>query len=261
MAKGRLLMIWQQLKALKSMGLARVIILIISIIFGFISDIYLVSLILDVSIESYDANGIIYTANVFFGFSFVALAVEITLILYCLVSLLFLAVVKLICKNSEMIEKSDDDSQEKKHKLSEYIGAIAILSAIFILFNGAIVWFTANNICIYTQTEIISRSVFNPGGTTYSYDDIQEYSVDDDCNNPVLILKTDDGKTFQIGDSDSSGGTFDDFDEELDALIRIDEILLEKNVAKTVKCTPYDFDYYEQDKAKLDILMSDSKKN
>lgn len=254
-------MIFQQLKDLSSLGIVRIIILIISIILGFASAILIILFVSDFCIEKYDASGILYTTGGFFGFAFVALVVEITLIIYCLILFLVSAIVKKINKSNKSPETSKDDVQEEKLFSKNSFGAIAILLGIFILFNGLIVYFVSTDVCIYTQTEIISRSVINPVGTKYTYDDIAEYSVDDDgCNNPVLVLKTKDGKVFEAGSSESAGGTFDDYEYDIDALVRIDEILLEKNVPKTVKCVPYDFDYYEQDKIQLDILMSNETK-
>lgn len=237
------------------MKLAGILYLILSIAAGIFGAIWLGIILTSISIP--DENLIIWNNGVFFGFSFVAFAVEIALISFAILKLIEFVIVYLV-------QKSRDNAEEYKEKIKENFDfnegwqkVAALLIAIFVVFNALICYFVLVDNTTFTETNILKRSVINPVGTTYNYSDVLSYDVDDDGkNNAVLVFHMKDGSTIKAGDSDNMGGTGDNYEKaDFDYLVRIDEILQDLKVEKTVKCYPDDFAYYQEQKTNLDILM------
>jgi aspartate/glutamate racemase len=71
----------------------------------------------------------------------------------------------------------------------------------------------------------------------------------------MLNLKMNDGEEITIGCADSMIEYDENYGGEYGYLIWLDKTLQENGAEKIVLCTPSDFDYYDQDKEQLDILM------
>lgn len=242
-------------KTLKSMKLTDILYLILSIVAGFFCTIFVLVKLTDIVVS--DDNLILWNSGVFSEFSFVAFVAEIALISFAILKLIEFVIVYLV-------QKSRDNAEEYKEKIKENFDfnegwqkVAALLIAIFVVFNALICYFVLVDNTTFTETNILKRSVINPVGTTYNYSDVLSYDVDDDGkNNAVLVFHMKDGSTIKAGDSDNMGGTGDNYEKtDFDYLVRIDEILQDLKVEKTVKCSPDDFAYYQEQKTNLDILM------
>lgn len=237
------------------MKLINILNLLLSIAAGFFATIWLLMILTEVSIPG--ENLIIWTSGVFPNFSFVAFVVEIALIVFTLLKLLERGIIYLV-------QKSRNKADELKEKINKNLNfeegrqkAVALLIAIFVVFNALLCYFVLVDNTTLTETNIIKRSLINPVGTTYNYSDVLSYDVDDDGhNNAMLVLHMKKGGKIKIGDSDSMIEIGNNYDEtDFGYLVRIDEILQELKVEKTVKCSPDDFAYYQEQKTNLDILM------
>lgn len=248
-------MLWYQLKALKSMKLTGILYLILSIAAGIFGAIWLGIILTSISIS--DENLIIWNNGVFFGFSFVAFAVEIALISFGLLKLIEFLIVYLVQKSRNNAEEYEEKIKENFDFNEGWQKAVALIIAIFAVSNVLICYFVLVDNTTFTETNIVKRSVINPVGTTYSYSDVLSYDVDDDgINNAMLVLHMKKGGTIEAGGSDNMGGIGNNYDKtDFDYLVRIDEILQDLEVEKTVKCSPDDFAYYQEQKTNLDILM------
>lgn len=250
------MLLWLQLNALKSMKLKGILNLILSIAAGIFGAIWLSILLNNIVIPN--ENLIVWNSGVFSGFAFVAFAVEIALVAFALLNLIEFAIIFLVQK----IRNKDDELKEKINKNLDFEDgwqkAVALLIAIFVVFNALLCYFVIVDNTLFTETNIIKRSVINPVGTTYDYSDVLSYDVDDDgINNAMLVLHMKKGGKIKVGDSDNMGGAGDNYEKtDFDYLVRIDEILQDLNVEKTVKCSPDDFAYYNEQKTNLDILMN-----
>lgn len=242
-------------KTLKSMKLTDILYLILSIVVGFFGTIFVLVKLTDIVVS--DDNLILWNSGVFSDFSFVAFVAEIALVSFGLLKLIEFVIVYLV-------RKSRDNAEEYKEKIKENFDfyecwqkTAALLIAIFVVFNALICYFVLVDNTTFTETNIIKRSVINPVGTTYNYSDVLSYDVDDDGkNNAVLVLHMKDRSKIKAGDSDNMGGTGDNYEKtDFDYLVRIDEFLQDLKVEKTVKCSPDDFEYYQEQKTNLDILM------
>lgn len=237
------------------MKLTGILYLILSIAAGIFGAIWLGIILTSISIP--DENLIIWNNGVFFGFSFVAFAVEIALIVFALLKLIECGIICLVKKSRN---KADEFKERINNKLDFDDGwqkSIALLIIIFVVFNALLCYFIYADNTIFSETNIIKKSVINPVGTTYSYSDVLSYDVDDDgINNAMLVLHMKKGGTIEAGGSDNMGGIGNNYDKtDFDYLVRIDEILQDLEVEKTVKCSPDDFAYYQEQKTNLDILM------
>lgn len=238
------------------MKLTDILYLILSIVAGIFGTIWLGIMLNNIAIPA--ENLIMWNNGVFSSYSFVAFTLELALILFAILKLIEFVIVYLF-------QKSRNNAEEYKEKIKEnfdfYEGwqkTAALLIAIFVVLNALICYFVLVDNTTFTETNIIKRSVINPVGTTYNYSDVLSYDVDDDgTNNAVLVLHMKDGSTIKAGDSDNMGGIGSDYEKtDFDYLVRIDEILQGLNVEKTVKCSPDDFEYYQEQKTNLDILMN-----
>lgn len=249
------MLLLSQLKALKSMKLTDILLLILSIAIAILGTIQLLTKLTDIAI--FDDGLIMWNSGVFSSYSFVAFALELALISFGLLKLIEFVIVYLVQKSRNRVEgykikiKENFDFYEGWQKTS------ALLIAIFVVFNVLICYFVLVDNTTFSETNIIKNSIVNPLGTTYNYSDVFSYDVDDDgTNNAVLVLHMKDGSTIKAGDSDNMGGIGSDYEKtDFDYLVRIDEILQGLNVEKTVKCSPDDFEYYQEQKTNLDILM------
>lgn len=242
-------------KTLKSMKLTDILYLILSIVAGIFGTIWLGIMLNNIAIPA--ENLIIWNNGVFSSYSFVAFALELALISFSILKLIEFVIVYLV-------QKSRDNAEEYKEKIKENFDfnegwqkVAALLITIFVVFNALLCYFIYADNTIFTETNIIKRSVINPVGTIYNYSDVLSYDVDDDGkNNAVLVFRMKDGSTIKAGDSDNMGGIGGDYEKtDFDYLVRIDEILQDLKVKKTVKCSPDDFAYYQEQKTNLDILM------
>lgn len=237
------------------MKLTGILYLILSIAAGIFGAIWLGIILTSISIS--DENLIIWNNGVFFGFSFVAFAVEIALISFGLLKLIEFLIVYLVQKSRNNAEEYEEKIKENFDFNEGWQKAVALIIAIFAVSNVLICYFVLVDNTTFTETNIVKRSVINPVGTTYSYSDVLSYDVDDDgINNAMLVLHMKKGGTIEAGGSDNMGGIGNNYDKtDFDYLVRIDEILQDLEVEKTVKCSPDDFAYYQEQKTNLDILM------
>ncbi|MCH5296184.1 MAG: hypothetical protein J1E85_00780 [Ruminococcus sp.] len=249
------MLLWSQLKALKSMKLIDILNLLLSIAAGFFGTIWLVMILTNMAIP--DENLIVWNSGVFSNFSFIAFCVEITLIAFALLKLIELGIIYLVKK----IRNKADELKEKINKDIDFEDgwqkAVGLLIVIFVVFNALLCYFVLVDNTTFTETNIIKRSLINPIGTTYNYSDVLSYDVDDDgCNNAMFVLHMKKGGTIKVGYSDNMGGAGNNYEKtDFDYLVRIDEILQDLKVKKNIKCSPDDFAYYKEQKTNLDILM------
>jgi uncharacterized membrane protein YphA (DoxX/SURF4 family) len=150
-------------------------------------------------------------------------------------------------KYSNPVEKEENISGKK---------AIAILVVVFLVLHGVLFYINYATINTFNEDNIVKRTLADPVGTTYAYSDIKEYTVEaEDCY-PEYILKTKDGKKIEIN-YDNQNGFGDKYDDYYTALVKVDSLLKENNVPKTVKCTKDDFDEYEEEKEALDKILAE----
>lgn len=250
------MLLWAQLKALKSMKLKGILYLILSIAAGFFGTIWLVILLTDIVIP--DENLIVWNSGVFSNFSFIAFVVEIALIVFAVLKLIECGIVYFMQKS----RNKDDELEKKVNKNLDFEDgwkkAVALLIAIFVAFNALLCYFVLVDNTLFTETNIINSSVINPVGTKYEYSNVLSYDFDDDgYNNAMLVLHMKNGGKIKVGNFDNIGGAGDNYEKtDFDYLVRIDEILQDLNVEKNVKCFPDDFAYYNEQKSNLDILIN-----
>lgn len=237
------------------MKLTGILYLILSIAAGIFGAIWLGIILTSISIP--DENLIVWNNGVFFCFSFVAFAVEIALIVFALLKLIECGIICLVKKSRNKADEFEERINNKFDFDDGWQKSVALLIIIFVVFNALLCYFIYADNTIFSETNIIKKSVINPVGITHNYSDVLSYDVDDDgINNAMLVLHMKKGGTIEAGGSDNMGGIGNNYDKtDFDYLVRIDEILQDLEVEKTVKCSPDDFAYYQEQKTNLDILM------
>jgi hypothetical protein len=97
-------------------------------------------------------------------------------------------------------------------------------------------------------------------GTTYSYSDIKSYTVEEDKSCPQFVLNTKSGEKLKVN-YDNENTFCDKYDDYYTALVKVDSLLKENNVPKTVNCTKDDFGEFgeseieKEEKEALDIIL------
>lgn len=258
-------MIFSQLKALKSLGFLRIIYLIIAIAAGFFGTVFIFSVLGD---RMFADDMVCYVSGGFAGIAFIAFTVEIALLVYGLFILIGNGIKSLVSRKEtgehgkperSFYETELENESEKKASPAQKICTGAIMLVLFAALNAILVYALFTDMTVVNKSGIICKSVTNPSGESYGFDDVESYTVEDDgSNNAVLELKMSDGKTIEIGSAENAAveGYGDGYEDLYSDLIWIDETLRSRGTDKYVFCTPDDFDYYDSEKKQLDILMS-----
>lgn len=128
----------------------------------------------------------------------------------------------------------------------------------FIVLNGVCVYFYCTGRTAFYKDRIVKVSYFNPFGTTLSYDEITEYSVDKSDDFLQLRLKTNSGEIIKVtcgGDALFSGSiAYNGSEYETDeaCMTAVDRILKEHKIKKFFNCSYSNFEdlYVSSDEIK-----------
>lgn len=88
------------------------------------------------------------------------------------------------------------------------------------------------------------KSVFNPVGTVYGYDDTESVEIEEDNGNPTYIMHMDGGKKVKLSEVSISD------------CCEIDTVVKQYGVQKTISCTKQDIVYYEDEEEQLEQILS-----
>ena len=71
----------------------------------------------------------------------------------------------------------------------------------------------------------------------------------------MITIEMKNGEEYKIGGNTQTTANEKYDNDSYGELVKLDEVLQSYNIRKVVDCTKDDFDYYEQDKNDLDILL------
>lgn len=241
-------MILSQLKSLSKLSIREFVNLILTIAAMICSIIFILPCIFETASEP---NVLYDDANFFGQIAFMGFMIEAALVFYAVLTAVekfFIWIYKKIknrhnfAENELRLEKSK--AQKEIIKPKEFVKRAVALIGVFLLINGLLFYVFISSFTVVTDSQIIKKSVFNPVGTVYGYDDIERVEIEEDNGNPTYIMHMDSGKKVKLSEVSISD------------CCEIDTVVKQYGVPKTISCTKQDIVYYEDEEEQLEQILS-----
>ncbi len=241
-------MILGQLKSLSKLNIREFVNLVLTIAALICSIIFILPCIFETTPEP---NVLYDDANFLGQIAFMGFMIEGALIFYAALTAVeefFIWIYKRIknrhnfAENELRVEKSK--AQKEKNKPKEVVAATAVLLGIFLLINGVLLYVFISSFTVITDSQITKKSIFNPVGTTYSYDDIESVEIEEDNGNPTYIMHMDNGKKVKLSEVSISD------------CYEIDAVVKQYGVPKTISCIKEEIFYDDDEEEQLEQILS-----
>lgn len=259
-------MLFRQIRAIKNSNPIKIIFATISAVGGFFLASQLIKLLSNIMPIDSDKSGVICaTLGKILDIGFVIFFVEIALIIFVLLYLIKWVIEAYTEKKDintaqeqleteKILNELEDDESGWTDK--QAIAFVIVAIAIFLVANCALSLFMFRSEVVYRNDKIIEYSITDWKGNTVNYSDAEKYYVsDDDHGNAMITIEMKNGEEYKIGGNTQTTANEKYDNDSYGELVKLDEVLQSYNIRKVVDCTKDDFDYYEQDKHDLDILL------
>ena len=245
-------MLFRQIRAIKNSSPIKIIFATISAVGGFFLASRIIKLLENIMPVDSDENGVIcVTLGKILDIGFVIFFVEIALIIFVLLYL-----IKWIIEAYTEKKDINTDDDESGWTDKQTIAFVIVAIAIFLVANCTLSLFMFRGEVVYRNDKIIEYSITDWKGNTVNYSDAEKYYVsDDDHGNAMITIEMKNGEEYKIGGNTQTTANEKYDNDSYGELVKLDEVLQSYNIRKVVDCTKDDFDYYEQDKHDLDILL------
>lgn len=241
-------MIFSQLKSLSKLNLRKLVKLVLTIAALICSIIFILPCIF----ETTSVPNVLYDDANFLGqIAFMGFMIEGALIFYAVLTAVeefFIWIYKRIknrhnfAENELRMEKSK--AQKGKIKPKEVVASTTVLLGIFLLINGVLLYVFISSFTVVTDSQITKKSVFNPVGTTYSYDDIESVEIEEDNGNPTYIMHMNGGEKVKLSEVSISD------------CYEIDAVVKQYGVPKTISCIKEEIVFCDDEEEQLEQILS-----